>query len=56
MELPERGISGLKSVQIKFGFEREVVEFGCVFEQFEFDKSAQRSKEMIGAGGHRLCR
>ena len=43
-------------MQVQFGFERKVIEFGIAFEQFEFNVPAQGSKEMIGLGCDRLGR
>ena len=46
----------MKSLQVQFGFERKMIEFGVAFEQFQFDIPAQGGEEMIGLGRHRLGR
>jgi len=45
----------MKSVQIQFGLECKVIEFGIAFEQFEFDITTQSRKEMIGLSWSRFC-
>ena len=54
MEFSKRGIGRLNGLQIQFGLECKMVEFGGAFEQFEFDITAQRSKEMISLRGDGL--
>jgi hypothetical protein len=45
----------MQSSDIKFGFKREVIEFGFP-QPFELDVGASSGKEMIGLGSHRLSR
>ena len=46
----------MDGTQIQFGLESKVIEFGIAFEQFEFDVTAQRRKEMVGLSRHGLSR
>jgi hypothetical protein len=46
----------MQSSDIKFGFKREVIEFGRFPQPFELDVGASSGKEMIGLGSHRLSR
>ncbi|MCC6300356.1 MAG: hypothetical protein IT314_13765 [Anaerolineales bacterium] len=46
----------MDGMQVQFGFEGKVIEFGVAFEQFQFDIPAQGGEEMVGLGCDRLGR
>ena len=44
----------MESVERELGLERKVIQARLHFQLLQFDKAAQRSKEMIGLGGDGL--